>query len=128
MLIFWKTILKSNYAVKGVRVLGILAEVTRANKLELLARFSVGKGRLYHSVRELGKRIGIEEIEIGLALGNVGGVLNVEETVVKHKGCRNSIFSREPMHGALDLASVSRHTVASFKVGCCGVIILQYIT
>ena len=66
-LVFREAILQTNYAVKGIRIFGILAEVAGADELELFAGCSIGKGRLNDSARKLGKRIGIEEIEIGLA-------------------------------------------------------------
>ena len=43
-LFFRETVLKSNNAVKGVGVLGILAEITGTDELELLTKPTSGNG------------------------------------------------------------------------------------
>ena len=70
LLLFGEAILQSNDAVKGVGILGILAEITCADKLELLAVLGVSQGRLNKAMLQLYKGLRIEIIIVGLVLGD----------------------------------------------------------
>ena len=120
VLFLGEAILERNDAVERVFELGILAEVAYAYKLESVAGLCIFKTRLDHSSLYLCERIGIEEVKIGLSLGHVCGVLDVEQAVVKHERYGLCVLGGEPMDRALDLSAVSGHSVACFKI-CGGV-------
>ena len=69
MLVFREAVLQSHNAVKGVGVLGILAEVTGAHKLEAFAGLCIGKRRLNYRILKLDQGVGVEEVQIGLRQG-----------------------------------------------------------
>ena len=115
-LLFGEAVLQTNHAVEGVFVLGILAEVAYANELVTLACLCGFQTGFHHCGFNLGERIGIEKIQVGFSFGNLGGVFDVEQTVVEHQRCGTRVFCGEPVNGALDLSAVGGHSVAGFKV------------
>jgi hypothetical protein len=77
-----EAVFKTDYAVERVSIFGILAEISNADKLELVAGACISEAGLDECALELRKGLGVEEIEIGHTFGDVCGVLDVEETVI----------------------------------------------
>ena len=117
ILLFGEAVLESDNAVKGVFVLGVLAEVTNTNELELFTRLCVLEARLNAASLKLDEGIGIEVVVVGLVLGNIIDVLNGEELVVKHQCRFLGVLCGEPMNGALDLSSINGIAVFGFEIG-----------
>ena len=112
-----EAILEAYYSVIGVFVLGILYKVSGSYKLELLPCFSGCKGRLNHTVLKLCNRILVKIVVVGLVLGDITGVFDLKEEIVKHHGCTLCILRAEPMNSSLHLSAVGRHTVTCFEIG-----------
>jgi len=93
-LFFREAILEPYDAVVGALVLGVLAEVADTDELELVAALGLVQGGLDHGVFQLGQRVGVEEVEVRLALGHVSRVFNIEQSVVQHKGGRTRCVGR----------------------------------
>ena len=115
--LLFRVILEGHDLVVGVIVFGILAEVAEADELESLATLGGFQRRLYHGTLDLGQGVFVEEVQVGLALGHVGGVLDVEQAIIQHQRGGLGVLGGEPMDGALDLAAVGGHTAARLQIG-----------
>ena len=97
-------------------MLCVLAVVSVANELELLACLCFVKRGLYLSARYDCERLGIEIIVVGLVLGDSVDVLDSKETVVEHESGVLGVLRGEPMDSTLDLSSVNGVAVSRLKI------------
>ena len=84
--------------------------------MESFTGLCICKRRLNNSALKLGKRIGIEEIEISLAFRNVCRVLNVKETVIEADGSIHSVSAAYPVNSSFNLSSVRRFSAVGSRV------------
>ena len=80
---FREAILQADDAIENIIMLCILNEITATNKLETIQRSCVSERGLDFCVLNSGDRRCVEVIIKGFALGNITGIFNFKEEIIK---------------------------------------------